>query len=420
MGKSRDGRKRPYNTSNSPSRRSRSNSDLEERLSRLEKLLKKESRTCTTAQVHKSTHSRRGSYSTSGSEFEMDREPKRPRRRGGYTHSDSSERIYQGVKARVSNSINKRQRSPFESPDSSEQGKMSLSPSNKRKRVIEDSPDSSEQEDPPVNTGHSVNKDQSDIIVQVNTDTEQFLTLKEDVLEVLGEDPDDKGPPRVNLHPALVARWSKILESGLDKEDRVNLVKKYPPPKNLDSLRAPEVNEEIVQILSQETLRKDKYLTIAQSQLCAATSAIGLSLNRILNEDNELLRAILPNLSDAGKLLTDLHHYLSISRRYGILPTIDGSIKHTIQNCNIDTKLFGSDLCDKVKSARELEKSSKDLRPSPSRKQYNKQSFDKHLNWKTPHHIVRKYVRHQGKVPQQHYQNYEKRNPQLKKNRQKY
>ncbi|XP_050313013.1 uncharacterized protein LOC126748058 [Anthonomus grandis grandis] len=353
--------------------------DLDSRMKRIEQFILKTTRGNTKSRGRPKRSRSRSSDSCS-------EHPARPRRRDWISRSpDSSEQ-------EPRTPIHPRKR--YRRLDSSELDQ----PNHRSSKITEQVQVHSKTIDPEVDNREEI------LVIHPDKDTEQFLTLKDDILECLGTDPNDIISEGIELHPALVSRWSNIIKCGLDKQERLDLTKKYLVPKNLKTLEAPDLNEEILKILSQDTLKKDKYLAIIQSQLGASLAALGSSLNKILGqENNDQLKAIITELSDTGKLLTDLHHYVSISTRYVIIPSLDDSLRQVVVKTTPDSKLFGSDFADKIKTARDLEKNSRDLKATKSGLTRNPrravQEAD-HLNWRGPSRSSMKF-RHQGQKPQQ-------------------
>lgn len=399
------GRDQKRSRSTSRSSRSGSYSELDMRMRRLEDLIHsklggvKKSR-------NRRGHRRSQSVDTDNSVPEL----RRPRRRYGLSSSPDSSEQDQTLR-RSTSAGRKRKRN---SSSSSEQ-ELSVEGNHQNHKKCRDNLPKTHPPPPP--SGEAL--DQSEDLLILQTDK----SLTNEILECLGEDPNEEPLNKLELHNAVLGRWSKILAEGLGKEDRLQLCKKFPPPKNLENLGAPDLNEEIIKILSQDCLKKDKYQAVGQTQLAAAITAVGSALNKSLtHEQSDTLKPIIQDLSDAGKLLVDLQHYLSISRRYGILPSLDSSLKQVVTSCKVDDKLFGRNFNEKIKSAREIEKNSKDLKaftPRPVGRQ-RKEDYDigRHLNWKGPPQTVKRYSRQQGQKPQsQRNRSYQRRNIQAYKQR---
>ena len=77
-------------------------------------------------------------------------------------------------------------------------------------------------------------------------------------LALLGEvsSTDQFGP---KIHSTLVDRWTKILQKGLEKELRQELLKKYPPNENCVMMKAPALNPEVKPALSPHLIKKEFY-----------------------------------------------------------------------------------------------------------------------------------------------------------------
>lgn len=196
------------------------------------------------------------------------------------------------------------------------------------------------------------------------------IALPEDVLNILGEDPSSKENETFKLHAALANRWSHILTNGLAKSDHDNIVQKYKIPSNCNLLSPPIVNPEIKGIIPSNIKKKDEAYVQFQTKLGLALTALGKGINSILTESVNLPPAykekLLPELSDSGRLLTGLYSDLSMARRSFIYPYMNKDMKELLDKCPPSELLFGPDLSEIVKTAKNLQAASKDMKPPAS------------------------------------------------------
>lgn len=200
----------------------------------------------------------------------------------------------------------------------------------------------------------------------INNDVE----LGEDLLQIFGNDPKEVGKSTFLLHSALCSRWDHILTCGLPDEDKRVLAERYKMPQNLPSLVPPEVNAEILAIMSPLHKKRDSgYITI-QNQIAHSLSALGQSLNIFLEEGTNISKNIkeklLTPLWDSGKNLANLFFNISQTRRILISQTLNRQVKEIIDKTSPDVFLFGSEFGEKIKSAKLLEKAGKDLLSTPA------------------------------------------------------
>lgn len=190
-------------------------------------------------------------------------------------------------------------------------------------------------------------------------------SLSEDILNSLGDDPTKNQGTSFALHEQLVLRWQAILTNGLKKGDKQNLLNKYEVPENLTNLCPPKLNPEVKAALSKQNLATDSAYVELQNQLGKGLSALGNGINIILNNadkiSDELKSEILSSLGDSGKILTSLFHRLSITRRNLVVPCLK-NMKNLVENCVPSEFLFGSDLNEKLNTAKALENITKELR----------------------------------------------------------
>lgn len=117
-------------------------------------------------------------------------------------------------------------------------------------------------------------------------------------------------------------------------------------------------------------------------QMGAILAALGRCLTLLLGKeisppDKPLVEAI----SDAGRLLADLHHKESASRRQLIALDLNRELKNTLDQAPLGSLLFGDNLAERIKSAKALEKSSLLLK-SPCKPASSKTTF-RSLNLKS-------------------------------------
>nr|CAH7756618.1 unnamed protein product [Callosobruchus chinensis] len=89
----------------------------------------------------------------------------------------------------------------------------------------------------------------------------------------------------------------------------------------------------------------------------------GTVLSLVLQEEGGGNRQYMELLSDAGKLLTDIHH-TETARRELLTFNLKNEVKQTLNEASDVDLLFGSNLGDRFKTSKNLEKSSRDFRSS--------------------------------------------------------
>lgn len=162
----------------------------------------------------------------------------------------------------------------------------------------------------------------------------------------------------------MIIRWEEILTNGLPTDDRVALVKKYPPPSNGAIIDLRKVNPEVRASIQESVIKRDEQILAKQTKTTACLSAVGKAFSNIIESRDEKLKA-LELLSDVGRLLADLQHDESIIRKSLILANLNASFKDILNAAVPDEWLFGKQLDAKLKLAKALEIFRKDLKPAP-------------------------------------------------------
>lgn len=226
----------------------------------------------------------------------------------------------------------------------------------------------------PVNRDHSSQNSYSDgegdnTPLVTNNDVliiDEDEKLEAEILKYLGEDPSTKKTTGLKLHLALTQRWTHILKNGVEKSDKEELLQKYITPENFTILKAPTLNTEIIPIIPPLTQKKDRYMSAHQNQLSIGITALGTALNALLRDKENFggKQNLLTPLSDSARILLDLHHSMSQTRRGQILPIFSKQIKEAASEAPIDDLLFGNDFGERCKNIKALEKCSKELKDS--------------------------------------------------------
>lgn len=202
------------------------------------------------------------------------------------------------------------------------------------------------------------------------------VQLPEDVLNILGEDPGVEQGDGGTIHSALASRWTHFITNGLTENECTKLIQKYKIPSNCPLLTPPAINPESKSIIPLNMRKKDDAYIRFQTKLGTGIAALGKGIDYILSDKENLPSTqkdvLLPCMSDAGRLLADLYHDLSMARRSFIFPYMNKETKEILEKCPPSNLLFGSDLSEKVKTAKSIQAASKDLKAVPSIHGFNK------------------------------------------------
>ncbi|CAG9137648.1 unnamed protein product [Plutella xylostella] len=224
-----------------------------------------------------------------------------------------------------------------------------------------------------ISSPHNIKHDVTAATENVNLVTEEENSqLDPEVLDLLGSDPTQIKEFGDDLHKEVANRWKHILLNGLTKEEKSELSKHYLPAENCAFIRPPKLNPEVKSALHDLNIKKDAYSEKKQDVMASCLSAIGKALNMTLTErhsDPELIKI----LSDAGRLLCDIHHRESVSRRFAIINAVNKSKRDTIKNTKIDHNLFGSNLTEHLKTSKAISVSASELRYNSSNHQHRAQ-----------------------------------------------
>ena len=194
----------------------------------------------------------------------------------------------------------------------------------------------------------------------MNEDLEEDIVPipSDEVLKLLGDDIIGTVTVCAKVNNVLAERWTNVLQRGCKKEVRQELLTKYPPIDNCQFMQAPKMNPEILATMDDKQIRKDNYQVLAQNQLGAAISATGSVLDKLLFSEDPEDQLTVQKLSDAVRLMCDLHHTMSLSRRSFFTPSFEKVPKGLAlaENCLVDKLLYGEDFAKGVNAAKAAEK----------------------------------------------------------------
>lgn len=207
--------------------------------------------------------------------------------------------------------------------------------------------------------------------------------LDQDTMIILGEDPSTSVKYGPDLHKEITKRLQHIATEGLDKDCRKALVAKYLVPSNCRYIAAPALNAELKAAIPEAASKRDKAIVVKQDQMASAISCLGQVITtQLILKNNELL----PKLMDATRILCDIQHYDSITRRNFILSALKRDMKDALGGTKIGEFLFGDNLSETIKSAKAVTKSGTELKPDTVNKGHrpNNPMPQRRLNRRAP------------------------------------
>ncbi|XP_037299425.1 uncharacterized protein LOC115445658 [Manduca sexta] len=242
-----------------------------------------------------------------------------------------------------------------------------------------------------------------------NEDTEMETpvedTLDNSILEILGVVPESKEKEE-NLKKELVERWDNIIKKGLDKEGKETLRKENPGFNNFLQMFPPKLNPEVNAAISDPAKKRDQTILRRQEQIATALTCLGSALNICLNDMEKQKLDIIKKLNDAARILCDTLYIDTRSRRSLILATINKEMKDFLIQSEPQAHLFGENLSEKIKTAKAVQQSGKDLKLANKLKQIvfrkkvlsSKENIPKNkaLNSRGPPHTATKRKSHAG------------------------
>lgn len=185
--------------------------------------------------------------------------------------------------------------------------------------------------------------------------------LPQEVLLALGDPNTAQQGYGDKLHPDILKRIENIIISGMNKEIKEALLKKYLIPENCTLLDAPKINLELLGILKQSGKARDNLLQERQQELGVATGTVCKAIHLLLKEDFNKLD-IIKMLTDSSRLLSNLHFQYTEIRRKLISPFIDKDLSRNLKE-NQRAEFLYTKLDDTVKSLTTMKRASNIMKP---------------------------------------------------------
>lgn len=238
--------------------------------------------------------------------------------------------------------------------------------------------------------------------------TLEECVLEDDILQILGDAPQAQSTLGKNTLKDIATRWQEILQNGLKKEIKDKLITDYLIPGNCSYLLAPLLNPEVKAAISELQSKRDQLMQQKQTQLGHALAALAKVTEMIIANETSKHKLLQP-LSDACRLICDNHNAETKARRNIIMGSINVSLKEALADTTRDKLLFGEDVSEKLKTAKNVQKTGESLQkvnPKPPAKTnpvFNIKNFKARPNYKgqnrrTPNNRVEN-VQHRGVPP---------------------
>ncbi|XP_046591936.1 uncharacterized protein LOC124293746 [Neodiprion lecontei] len=160
-----------------------------------------------------------------------------------------------------------------------------------------------------------------------------------------------------------------IFKKGISNEENKDLVEKYDIPENCGFIAAPVLNSEVIAAIQENVKTRDKRITEKQERIAACMAANGKAISITLKSDSPDKLERLEIESDMGRLLAFLQREESEIRKSLILANLNSSVREILTGSTVDGFQFGENLEEKIKTAKTIERTSKDLiqREKPSK-----------------------------------------------------
>lgn len=190
------------------------------------------------------------------------------------------------------------------------------------------------------------------------------------------------------VHDQVAERWENIIQNGLERNEKENILqqKYFLPPSNCPHLVVPKMNPETLAACSEINKKRDFSIEARQKMLSHIIAGLACATEKVLVEvqPKQLKLNILEILNNVGKILADVFHNENITRRNLIISGLERDIRDTLLQTKPDKYLFGDDLFEKIKMAKCVGKTGREIRLQPKPPPKNTFKGTQPLNWRGP------------------------------------
>ncbi|XP_053616811.2 uncharacterized protein LOC128678925 [Plodia interpunctella] len=208
--------------------------------------------------------------------------------------------------------------------------------------------------------------------------------LEENILQLLGDAPQSDVVLGKEIHKEIAGRWQEILKNGLSKEIKDKLTGQYLIPANCNLLLAPILNPEAKAAVPDIIAKRDTTMFQKQNQIGIALAALSTVMELVISNETSKQKLLQP-LSDDCRILCDSHNAETKTRRGIFLNAINTGLRETLASTNRDKYLFGEDVSEKLKIAKNVQKTGESLQkvtPKPNTKNAPQYKNKNYLNSK--------------------------------------
>ncbi|KAL7300729.1 hypothetical protein TKK_0006708 [Trichogramma kaykai] len=199
-------------------------------------------------------------------------------------------------------------------------------------------------------------KKSSDVQMQstlADENTTANTTLNEKVLNVIGQPLQAERILAAPVHDTFKNRWREVLQLGLPKEEREEVMKKYPIPGNCTFLDPPKLNKEVETAVSEICKTRDARIIAKHEKLQACLGGLSKIISTVLTYDEKSENiAVIEAACDTAQLVIDAMRDETLIRRSLILSSINSAVKDTLRSTDPDGWLFGGELSEKLRQAK--------------------------------------------------------------------
>lgn len=189
----------------------------------------------------------------------------------------------------------------------------------------------------------------------------------EGFLEALGPKPNQNYKVELPLVPDIVERWSYWVKHGLERDRLEFFIEQYNFPK---FLKVPELNPEVLTYLQQNARDRDAYLVEEQHLIAASLASLLANFIVLVDKDiaidKEFRSDFTEMLAESAQLIAHQFFEKTLSRRACIIRAIKSEeVKRLLKDQETDEYLFGSNLLQRLKSLKMLEKAAAQIGATP-------------------------------------------------------
>lgn len=152
--------------------------------------------------------------------------------------------------------------------------------------------------------------------------------LDETIVKVIGPSLNKDRELAPAVHATFAGRWAELVKLGLPKEERSELIKNFPRPKNCEFLDPPKLNKFLLKnVLNDSSKDRDQRIVRKQERLQACMGGLVNIITSLLPRREDFWLPLIESACGVARLIADAIHDETAMRRSLIIQHVNQEVR---------------------------------------------------------------------------------------------